>query len=1185
MTVTLDDKYILTEGQVYLTGIQALVRLPIDQHRRDARHNMRTGTLISGYEGSPLAGYDLTLARVGRLLHEHDIVHLPAVNEELGATAVMGSQIFQMFPGPKFDGVNGIWYGKGPGVDRCGDVFKHANFGGTGPNCGAVILGGDDPNSKSSTLPHQSDFAYVSAGIPILYPSNIQEFLELGLHAFAMSRLSGCWVALKLVTNLCDGGSVVEVSPDRPRIVIPDVTIDGKPFHKIQDVTFLPPGTIEMERFLFYERHEAVRAYARANALNAIEEHTGDDRIGLISAGKSYADLRQSLLDMGLDRDALQRLGVRVLRLGLTYPLDAEIVRRFAQGLEQIIVVEEKRSFVESQVRDCLYGMPNHPRLVGKDDETGAPLLPMHGELDADMITTVLGPRLLALGEIPSIAARLAILDDIRGRAYDAVLVRKPNYCSGCPHSRSTRMLDEQMTGGGIGCHGMGGLIDQPMRHTSYLSQMGGEGLPWVGAAAFTEKQHVFQNLGDGTYFHSGSQAVRACVAAGVNITFKLLYNRAVAMTGGQQAQGGMPIPTLTQSLAAEGVKKIIVVSEEPAQWRKARFPSIVTLYARDKLFDAMRELEQTKGVTMLIHDQQCAAEKRRQRKRGLQAEPNVFAMINEEVCEGCGNCGEVSNCMSLHPVETEFGLKTRIHQSSCNKDYACLDGDCPSFMTVEVEEGTGLTPKKLPVLEATATPEPDNKVAIHGSYSIYVPGVGGTGVVTVNALLCYAALMEGKKLLNLDQTGLAQKGGAVLSNMVITEGDRVASNKVGMGTADLYLVLDALGGMSPANLDRTHPDRTAAVVNTTPNPTGEMIRDNSILFPTADAIQRSIDPHTHGELNRYVDAGTIAEGLFGDHMNTNMFLVGIAYQAGLIPLKAESIEAAIELNGVAVTANQQAFRYGRRYVHYPGAVLEIAVPRERTLDDERASMLHELTAQSAAAAAAYQQQLERCRHLDDDAQRRLAIRIGELIAYQDVRYATQYVDFVLYVAQREADAAPGHTELTHAVIQYLYKLMAYKDEYEVARLHLKLAWRDQLNEMFDKPVKVSYHLHPPILRAMGMTRKLKLGPWFNGPLALLCKLKRLRGTPFDVFGYAKVRREERQLIAWYRETLEQVLVRLNAENHALALLIANAPDAIRGYEDIKMARVTETKETMAKHLERLMSAHMSDALSLHPTS
>lgn len=1185
MTVTLDDKYILTEGQVYLTGIQALVRLPIDQHRRDARHKMRTGTLISGYEGSPLAGYDLTLARVGRFLHEHDIVHLPAVNEELGATAVMGSQIFQMFPGPKFDGVNGIWYGKGPGVDRCGDVFKHANFGGTGPNCGAVILGGDDPNSKSSTLPHQSDFGYVSAGIPILYPSHIQEFLEFGLHALAISRLSGCWVALKLVTNLCDGGSVVEVSPDRPQIVIPDVTIDGKPFHKIQDVTFLPPGTIEMERFLFYERHEAVRAYARANALNVIEEHTGDDRIGLISAGKSYADLRQSLLDMGLDRDALQRLGVRVLRLGLTYPLDAEIVRRFAQGLEQIIVVEEKRSFVESQVRDCLYGLPNHPRLVGKEDETGAPLLQMHGELDADMITTVLGPRLLALGEIPSIAARLAILDDIRGRAYDAVLVRKPNYCSGCPHSRSTRMLDEQMTGGGIGCHGMGGLIDQPMRHTSYLSQMGGEGLPWVGASAFTEKQHVFQNIGDGTYFHSGSQAVRACVAAGVNITFKLLYNRAVAMTGGQQAQGEMPIPTLTQSLAAEGVKKIIVVSEDPARWRKARFPAIVTLYARDKLFDAMHELEQTEGVTVLIHDQQCAAEKRRQRKRGMQAEPNVFAVINEEVCEGCGNCGEVSNCMSLHPVETEFGLKTRIHQSSCNEDYACLDGDCPSFITVEVETGTGLTPKKPPVLEAMATPEPDNKVAIHGSYSIYVPGVGGTGVVTVNALLCYAALMEGKKLLNLDQTGLAQKGGAVLSNMVITEGETVASNKVGMGTADLYLVLDALGGMSPANLDRTHPDRTVAVVNTTPNPTGEMIRDNAILFPTADSIQRSIDPHTHGELNRYVDAGTIAEGLFGDHMNTNMFLVGIAYQSGLIPLKAESIEAAIELNGVAVTANQQAFRYGRRYVHNPGAVLEIAVPRERTLDDERASMLHDLTAQSAAAAAAYQQQLERCRYLDDDAQRRLAIRIGELIAYQDVRYATQYVDFVLNVAKREADAAPGHSELTHAVIQYLYKLMAYKDEYEVARLHLKAAWRDQLDEMFDKPVKVSYHLHPPILRAMGMTRKLKLGPWFNGPLALLGKLKRLRGTPFDVFGYAKVRREERQLISWYRETLEQVLIRLNAENHAVALLIANAPDAIRGYEDIKMARVTETKETVAKHLERLTSAQLSDTLSLHPTS
>jgi indolepyruvate ferredoxin oxidoreductase len=1182
MALKLDDKYILLEGRVYLTGIQALVRLPIDQQRRDARAGLRTGTFISGYEGSPLAGYDLTLARAGRLLHEHHIVHWPGVNEELAATAVMGSQIVELFPGAKFQGVNGMWYGKGPGVDRCGDVFKHANFGGTGQNCGAIILGGDDHSSKSSTLPHQSDFAYMSAGIPVLYPSNIQEFLEFGLHAFALSRLSGCWVALKLVTNLCDGGSVVDVGPDQPRIIIPEVTIDGKPFQKKLDVTFLPPGTIELERFLFYERHEAVRAYARANALNRIEEHTGDDRLGLVSAGKSYADLRQALHDMGLDSTTLERLGIRVLRLGMVYPLEQEIVQRFATGLEEIIVIEEKRSVVETQLRECLYGMPNHPRIVGKSTESGAPLFPMHGEGDADLIVDLIGPRLQRLGDAPGIAARLAVVRAIKARQYTPFLGRKPNYCSGCPHNRSTRMLEGQITGGGIGCHGMGGLIEQPARHTSYLTQMGGEGLPWVGASPFTDTKHIFQNIGDGTYFHSGSQALRACVSAGVNMTFKLLYNGAVAMTGGQDAQGSMSIPQLTHSLAAEGVKKIIVVSEAPQRWRRAQFAPIATLAPREKFFEAMHELEATPGVTVLIHDQQCAAEKRRERKRGIQVEPNVFALINEEVCEGCGNCGEVSNCMSLHAVETEFGLKTRIHQSSCNKDYSCLEGDCPSFLTVAVEPGTGIRPLKPPVLEATAMPEPATRATINDAFAIYIPGMGGTGVVTVNALLCYAALMEGKSLLNLDQTGLAQKGGAVLSNVIITEGQAVAANKVGMGAADLYLVLDALGGVSPGNLDRARADRTVAVVNTTPSPTGEMIRNNSLLFPTAGAICRMIDQYTQQDRNIYLDAGTIAENLFGDHMATNIFLLGIAYQAGFLPLKAESIESAIELNGVAVQQNQQAFRYGRRYVCDPQAVLDLALPHAKNVAEERAAALDRLGAQQAEA---YQQLLERCRHLDPEAQRLLAIRVGELIDYQDVAYATAYVDFVLHVAAREADACPGHAELTQAVIRYLYKLMAYKDEYEVARLHLKGTWREQLSGMFERPLTRYYHFHPPVLRAMGMQRKLKLGPWFDRPLRLLLKLKRLRGGLLDIFGYAHVRREERQLIVWYRQTIEALLPHLEDSNHALAVVIANAPDGIRGYEDIKLRRIAETKDQVAQHLQRFTSPVQAEAFTVLPNA
>jgi indolepyruvate ferredoxin oxidoreductase len=1185
MHETLYEKYTRTEGHVYLTGIQALVRLPLDQQRREARAGRHIGTFISGYEGSPLAGYDLTLAQVGHLLQAHDIVHQPGVNEELGATAVLGSQMLHLFPKARFDGVSSIWYGKGPGVDRCGDVFKHANFSGTGRHSAAIILGGDDHNCKSSTLPHQSDFAYLSAGIPILYPASIQDILDLGQHALALSRFSGCWVALKLVTNVCDGGSIADVSLDRQQIVLPEVCIDGKPFQKRQETIFLPPGSLDLERHLFYERHEAVRAYARANGLNRIEEHTGDDRLGLVSAGKSYADLRQALRDLGLDSATLQRLGVRILHLGLTYPLDAELVRRFATGLEEIIVVEEKRAFVEMQLRDCLYGLAPAPRVLGKSTETGAVFFPLHGELDADIIAERLGPRLQRLGDAPGIAARLEILRAIRARRYEPFPVRKPNYCSGCPHNTSTRLLEGQIAGGGIGCHGMGGLIEQASRHVAYLTPMGSEGVPWVGAAPFTGTPHMFQNIGDGTYFHSGSQALRACVAAGVNITFRLLYNGVVAMTGGQEAQGSMTIPALTHSLAAEGVQKIIVVSEQPQRWRRARCADITTLCPRHRYFDALRTLEATPGVTVLIHDQQCAAEKRRERKRGLQAEPNVFAVINEEVCEGCGNCGEVSNCMSLHPVETEFGLKTRIHQSSCNKDYSCLEGDCPSFVTVTVAPGSGLASTQPALLEASALPEPAHKVTIDGSYAIYMPGVGGTGVVTANALLCYAALMEGKTLLTLDQTGLAQKGGAVLSNVIIAEDTTVTANKVSLGAADLYLVLDALGGVAPGNLDRASPERTVAVVNTTPSPTGEMVRNNALLFPSQTSIRRSIERYTRAAQNLYVDAGSLAEGLFGDAMATNVFLLGVAYQAGLIPLKADSIEQAIALNGVAVQQNQQAFRYGRRYVCAPQLVTECVLPRPTSAAEERASALQTLAERyPAAICEAYQRLLDRCQHLDETAQRLLAIRVGELIDYQDVPYAMAYVDFILWVADHEAAACPGHQEVTHAVIRQLYKVMAYKDEYEVARLHLKQAWRRRLAALFEQPRRVSYHFHPPLLRALGLQRKLTLGPWFSGPLRLLRAMKWLRGGYCDVFGYTPVRRAERQLITWYWLTMEQVIDHLDESNHALAVVIANAPDGIRGYEEIKLRRIRETQARVAQHLAHFTIPSLS-AASLVPLS
>jgi len=1168
-TVTLDDRYLIEEGTVFLSGIQALVRLPMDQCRRDRRVGLRVGTFISGYQGSPLAGLDLALRRAHRLLEVYDIVHVPGVNEELAATAVMGTQMLDLFPHARFDGVTGFWYGKGPGVDRCGDVFKHANFGGTGRHSAAIILGGDDHVAKSSTLPHQSDYAYMSAGIPVLYPASVAEFLELGLHAIALSRFAGCWVALKLVTNFCDGGETVHVSPDHPRIVIPEVEIDGRSFQKFTDFSFLPPGTLEAERHLFYERHMAVRAYARANGLDRLEVASPHDRVGVVTAGKSYADTRQALLDMGLDEGTLRRLGVRLLRLGLIYPVDPEILSRFADGLEEVIVIEEKRGFIEAQVREVLYDLPNRPRIVGKTDEKGVPLFPIQGELDADLIAERLGPRLLPfIGEHPGILKRLAEIQTVRRRPSESSITRGPNYCSGCPHNTSTVALEGQVVGGGIGCHGMAILVEQPRRHVAYLTQMGGEGAPWVGLSPFTDHPHLFQNLGDGTFFHSGHLALRFAVASGVNLTFKLLYNGVVAMTGGQDVAGGRSIPDLTRLLEAEGVKRIAVVTEDPRRYRGVRLSPLAEVYPRERYEQVVRELEKVQGVTVLIYDQMCAAERRRLRKRGKLPEPNRFVVINEEVCEGCGHCGGVSNCMSLYPVETEFGRKTQVHQSSCNKDYSCLKGDCPSFVTVEVKPGTGLRKRYPPVLEGNDLPEPREKVEISGVYHIYIPGIGGTGVVTVNAILGYAALMEGKEVLTLDQTGLAQKGGAVLSSLILAEGKgALAANKVGVGKADLYLVLDILGGGNPVNLDRVSPDRTVAVVNMTPVPTGEMIRNEDLSFPNLESLKGIINRYTSSRRNTFVDAGTIVEGLFADHLLTNIFTLGVAYQKGLVPLAAESIEAALRLNGVQVEENIQAFRYGRLYAHDPTRVEGLFRSPRRGFAEERAEALARLPLK---VRPAYEALLDRTRHLDEEVRRMLAIRIAELIEYQDTRYAFQYVDFVLKVADREAEVTPGRRDLTHAVIRSLYKLMAYKDEYEVARLHLKESWRERLLGMFAEPRRLIYHLHPPVLRALGLKRKLALGPWLTVVFRLLYGMRRLRGTPFDPFGYQAIRREERHLIRWYREAVETVLEALGPATHDLAVEVAKAPERIRGYEAIKAAKMIRVKGEVQALLDGL---------------
>ncbi|MFQ5521121.1 MAG: indolepyruvate ferredoxin oxidoreductase family protein, partial [Candidatus Methylomirabilia bacterium] len=776
------------------------------------------------------------------LLERHDVLHVPGANEELAATAISGTQMLDNYPHSRFDGVVAIWYGKGPGVDRSGDALKHGNFAGTSQHGAVVILSGEDHEAKSSTVPYQDDYAFVSAGIPVVYPASVAEFLELGLHAIAMSRYSGCWVAMKLVAALADGGETVEVGPDRPSIIIPKLAFAGRPFKKATDFTFFPGMNIETERQLYYERHQAVLAYARANSLDQVVVKSSRDRLGIVTAGKSYADTRQALLDMRVDDDTLRRVGIRVARVGLIYPLDADLIRDFAGDLDEIIVIEEKRGFLEAQVKEALCGLPRAIRVVGKFDESGSALFPIQGGMDSDLVAQRLGPRLLKhAGDHPGILGRLAELKEIGARQYETLPMRTPNYCSGCPHNISTRLLDAQVAWGSPGCHSFASIIEQPERHIVSMTQLGGEGLPWIGLAPFTDRRHLVQNVGDGSLFHSSYLNIRFCVAAGVNITFKILYNGSVANTGAQDMVGGKSIPELTRLLETEGVRRIAVVTKHPRAYRNASLSSNARVYPVARQDRVLKDLEQEAGVTVFIYDGMCANERRRRQKRGQLSVPNKFVVINEAVCEGCGHCGALTNCMSLHKVDTEFGPKTQIHASSCNQDYSCLGGDCPSFVTVETKEGTGYRRPSAPFLDGDAIPEPEEKVQLDRPYHVFIPGVGGTGVITINALLCYAALMDGKRVLSYDQTGAAQKWGPVLSSLVIAAaGQPLAANKVGAGKADLYLAFDLMAAANLTNLDRCDPHRTAAVINTTVFPSGEMVR-NVAFSPPVEAMKDTI--------------------------------------------------------------------------------------------------------------------------------------------------------------------------------------------------------------------------------------------------------------------------------------------------------------------------------------------------------
>jgi indolepyruvate ferredoxin oxidoreductase len=1149
------NPFMQEEGVIHLGGIDALVRLSLDQVRTDARRGLKTGMFISGYRGSPLGMLDAALQKQQKALVDHNVHFVDGLNEDLAATAVWGTQMLHTVGKQKFDGVTGMWYGKAPGVDRSGDALKHANYTGIDKNGGVLAIVGDDPSCKSSSLCSQSEPMLMHVGIPSLYPSNVQEVLDYGLHGYQMSRLSGLWVGLKFVTSVADGTGSADITPERLKFIDPDMEFDGKLFTPRMNMGMnVRVEALEMEQSLYTRRLEVAKRYAAANKLNHVVFDSPDAWLGIITAGKSYNDLRQCFLELGLDDAALRRLGIRILKMGMLFPMEPTIVRDFARGLEEILVVEEKRPFLEMFAKNVLYGMANAPRIVGKFDEHEQELLPHYGEFEPDVIGRALVKRLSRRTRVESAEAWLARVDEIHGRNKLATSTRTAWYCSGCPHNSSTQSPEGSVVSAGIGCHTMSMWMG---RNVVMGTHMGAEGAQWIGMAPFTDEKHIFQNMGDGTYFHSGVLAIHYAAATNTNITYKLLYNSHVSMTGGQEAMGIRPISSVVADLLANGVQRVIVTTDDLAPYKGVSLPGSTEVWHRDRLDEAQRTLAAIPGTTVMIHDQECAAELRRARSRGKAEEPVEVTVINERVCEGCGDCGVKSNCMSVEPVATEFGRKTRIHQSSCNKDFSCVKGFCPSFLTITPNaapaEADGTVKKKrkgrIPALDR-ALPEPVKKIDDSLGVGIHVMGIGGTGSVTVVATLANAARLEGKHVIGLDQTGLAQKGGAVISDIKISHKPFDGSNKISDGRTDLYLGFDILNATDPKNLDKCLPERTIAVVSTTQTPTGQMVSDRRRSFPVLSSLTAGIDRVTRKEHNVFLDGQALAEGLFGDAMATNNFMVGVAFQAGTIPLKAESIEAAIRESGVGVEQSIAAFRWGRMTVVDRAFVEAEATRHQPVVVKAELSPIARAIIDSVGATG--------------ETRRLLEIRVPDLIDYQDEAYARRYAEVVKRVVEAESRAVPGKTSLGEAAARYLYKLMAYKDEYEVARLHSDPAFLAQLDAAFPHGYSVKYNLAPPAISkkdpVTGHLIKRQFGPWMKTAFRLMKPFKGLRGGALDLFGKTEERQQERQLIEDYIAGLDRDIATLSPASHATAVALASVPDEIRGYGHVKQQSIEAAK-------------------------
>ena len=1211
--VSLDDKYTLDTGAAFMTGTQALVRLPMLQRDADARLGKNTAGFISGYRGSPLGSYDLTLSRVSKHLKQHHIVFQPGVNEDLAATSIWGTQQVNLFAGARYDGVFGIWYGKGPGVDRSGDVFKHANMAGTSPWGGVLALAGDDHGAKSSTTAHQSEQILIACSTPVFYPASVQDILDFGLHGFAMSRYASLWSGIKCVTDIVESGATVELAPGRVTPVIPTDFVlppDGLSI-RFNYIDFIG----EEARLLNYKL-PAVKAYVRANKLNQVLWREGagvKPKLGIASAGKAYADTRQALADLGIDQKMAADLGIRLYKIAVTWPLEETGVRAFAQGLDEIFVVEEKRALIESQTKEILFGMPGAPRVTGKFNEAGAALLPLHGELTPSLVARALAARLKPLvgaglaGDHmrARLDARMAFLDAKEGALAKVlpIAVRTPYFCSGCPHNTSTKVPEGSRALAGIGCHYMAQWMD---RETSTFTHMGAEGVTWAGAAHFTDEKHVFVNLGDGTYFHSGLLAIRAAVASKVNATYKILFNDAVAMTGGQQHDGPLNPWLISQQLHAEGVTPIMVVTDEPEKYAASTaWAPGTTVHHRDQLDAVQKQLRELPGISAVIYDQTCASEKRRRRKIGTFPDPAKRAFINDAVCEGCGDCSVQSNCVSIEPLETEFGRKRKINQSSCNKDYSCVNGFCPSFVTVEGgalkkpgKAGAGaalaggaaggavsaagsvtasVTASAKAGADATALPDfPAPQIpAVTQPFNILVTGIGGTGVITIGQIVAVAAHLEGNSAQVLDMSGLAQKGGQVTSHVQIAaRNEDLHATRVGTAAADLVVGADLVVTAGTDVLSRIGAGRTRVLVNSTLAPTSAFVKDPNWKLP-ADALEHALADAAGKEAVTLVAASRLATALMGDAIATNMFLLGFAFQQGLVPVGEAALLRAIELNGVAIDFNKKAFGWGRYAAVDAAAVERIATPAQvvtlvpRAAADKGAGRGADRSAdRSKDAGGAFSRNLEEL----------VTRRVAFLTAYQDAAYAAQYSGFVEQVRQAEA-AKIGGTRLTEAVARYFYKLMAYKDEYEVARLYSDPAFMEKIRAQFDGDYQLKFYLAPPLFSRRndkGELIKQQYGAWMMTAFGLLAKLKGLRGTAFDMFGRTAERRSERALIAEYRDTVAALLTRLSKDNLDTAVAIASIPEEIRGFGHVKERHLAAARAKRDRLLAQMQGAGAS---------